>query len=255
MRWLFSSIVLIIGLVLMAFLGVMATVGVLMDLDALREEAYMGLTWGESILALLGMTSFAVVFSLVGRLHLYEKRKPEFEVTPANFLFTMRLKVINTSPSSVSVSARAEGFSKDFATEPFLLGWEETKKNQLLMNPGDHGTITIGVGKAIKQGVPGVEPYISHFVEMHGRNADGDAKFRFYEHLEHQNPGGYTLRLHLFPNQPSSIKKYTYDFDVHHEHPQQAFWLHPIPPPPNWWLRTIRRLGLGKSDGERALIP
>ena len=238
MRWVLRDIWLVPALVVAGGILVLEAIGTVADIDTLLEQEIGRLTGGELLIALFVLACVVVIVRLLFRLANYEGNRPEFEVLPANFLFSMRVKVTNVSPSAVSVSARAEGISKHMATEPFLLGWEETKENQLPMNPGDHGTITIGVGKAIKEGVAGIEPYISHFVELHSRNADGKANFRFFEHLEHQNPGGYTLRLHLFPDKASSKKKYTYDFDVHHEHPQQAFWLHPIPTPPGWWTRT-----------------
>jgi len=80
------GIILTLPLTVMAFLGVMGLIGVVLALDTLRTQAFLGLTWGESIFVLLGLTFFLVVVQLLHRLGFYENNKPAFEVTGAGVL-------------------------------------------------------------------------------------------------------------------------------------------------------------------------
>lgn len=75
-----------VGLVVMAIIFVVNTIGTAFDIQQIRHEiAYWGLSWFE-LLSFIFMVAFIIVVSrLISRLNKYEKAKPEFYIELISF--------------------------------------------------------------------------------------------------------------------------------------------------------------------------
>lgn len=228
MRWLSQDIYLTLFLTTMAFFAVMGLVGVVLALDSLRSSAYLGLSWGESIMILLGVTFVLVAFRLSFRLRFYENSAPSFDVGEAGVLVNLlRLRVRNTSQISVGVSARAKVDDGNMSTEEFVLQWEETKENILQINPGDYGTLRIGESLAIAP-----DGILMHMVNLFSWRQGTEVEFTWGHHPEKSEPVDFPFTLWLYPDRPAR-SEYRWNYRLSDHHPGSRFFLTELPVKPS----------------------
>jgi len=98
--WIFKDILLVVGLVIMASIFVVNTIGTAFDIQQIRHEiAYWGLSWFE-LLSLIFMVAFGiVVIRLIWRRNKYEKAKPSLFTRLLSFPLS-GYRIVRTSEKS-----------------------------------------------------------------------------------------------------------------------------------------------------------
>ena len=157
-----------------------------------------------------------------------ERSEPSFEVWAVGGNGSQRIKVKNTSSSTVTLTARGQGSDDTLfpqLTDRVSLIWEETDQAQIEIYPGDEKTLA--VGKTYIYNESGFE---YHSVILKSKRGDKDASFQWFEHPSHEKPGEMTLDLWLHPD-VDAPPEYHWRFRLLHEHPNLSYQLEIIPLP------------------------
>ncbi|MDP6228020.1 MAG: hypothetical protein QF714_10040 [Dehalococcoidia bacterium] len=165
-KWLIKDLFLVGGLLMMAALSAVGAIGSALNIEYLREHDWLGLSLGEWVFYVLGVSFWAVVCRLLVRLRSLEVAGPSIVVTLFPEGAYQRLKVVNEG-GAAEFRADARVVEPETShVSPWWVKWRSTYLRTQRIHSGDSAILDIAsIGATL--GIPGTGAKYCQVIRCH----------------------------------------------------------------------------------------